>query len=92
MKSRATKKRELEEKRNKMTVEEQKEVSFKKELRNKMKKKIFEFMDKSVQDEINEMKKYGPYCKIPEFVNPWTVDDTHGVSNDIAIILAALED
>lgn len=51
-----------------------------------------EYMDKSVADEINEMKMYAPYSCVPEFVNPWATDDTHGVSNDIAVILAALEE
>jgi hypothetical protein len=38
------------------------------------------------------MVRYGRYRDMPEFVNPWDVDEVHSISNDVAIILAALED
>lgn len=91
MKTRTTRKREVEE-RKRMTGVNQEEANVRKEFRKRMNEKMFDFLDKSIGDEIKEIEMYGPYSKIPEFVNPWDVVDKHNVSNDIAVIMAALED
>ncbi|KMV66133.1 hypothetical protein M970_050750 [Encephalitozoon cuniculi EcunIII-L] len=60
--------------------------------RREMCKKMLEFIDKSVVDETKELARYAPYEGVAEFVNPWAGSEVHGVSNDVAAILAALED
>lgn len=57
-----------------------------------MRGNMFSCIDKSVGDEIRELRMYAPYCDMPDFANPWIVRDRHSISNDIAMILAALED
>lgn len=89
---RPSRRKEPEEKGEKKEATEEKGVSETRRLRRAMCEKILGSIDKGIADEARELARYAPYTNSPEFVNPWGSSEIHGVSNDVATILAALED
>ncbi|TBU17272.1 hypothetical protein CWI41_011770 [Ordospora colligata] len=60
--------------------------------RTLMMRRMLECIDKGTEDEINETYRYAPYDEVPEFVTLWPIEETHGMLNDVAIIIVSIKE